>query len=251
MFFLCLAVFSVSLPIFMPILKNVQGSSLWYDPNWNHRIQHEIKGSLEGAQSDYSIKFMVHYGSGTNSGENVYLKGMCNIDFSDIRFTNANGDLLNYWVETKIDQDHAVVWVTIDYIPASPNNAIIYIYYGNEEASSNSNGENTFIFFDDFIGESLDTDKWKIHAGTLNVDGTGKLQLVGTTEIRGTISGKIPFLKGTSINTRVKSSTTSPNNMHFLATVQMDRELHEEELAHMTVFAGQFVQNSNRVYQDL
>jgi len=34
------------------------------------------------------------------------------------------------------------------------------MYYGNPSASSISNGNNTFLFFDDFSGSSIDTSKW-------------------------------------------------------------------------------------------
>ena len=40
------------------------------------------------------------------------------------------------------------------------NNQSIYIYCGKAGAASPNNGENTFPFFSDFLGSSLDTDKW-------------------------------------------------------------------------------------------
>jgi hypothetical protein len=49
-------------------------------------------------------------------------------------------------------------------IPAS-SSTTIYIYYGNPSATSQSNGANTFIFFDDFTGTTIDTTKW-VTSGT-------------------------------------------------------------------------------------
>jgi hypothetical protein len=46
-------------------------------------------------------------------------------------------------------------------IPAGESN--ITMYYGNSEAVSQSNGETTFDFFDDFSTTILDTNKWAIH----------------------------------------------------------------------------------------
>lgn len=51
----------------------------------------------------------------------------------------------------------AIVWVKIPEIPASSTQTI-YMYYGNPEASSLSNGEMTFDFFDDF--NTFNTSIW-------------------------------------------------------------------------------------------
>jgi len=77
------------------------------------------------------------------------------LDYGDVRFTDSNGTtLLNYWME----QD-GTFWVKVPSISASSQKTI-YMYYGNTGATSQSNGSNTFDFFDDFTGMSLDSDKW-------------------------------------------------------------------------------------------
>jgi|GEM_PF-5110522 len=86
---------------------------------WKYRKSHEIIGSSAGAVSDYQIKIKVHYGSGTDSGEDVYLNGKCRNDFGDIRFTDSDGETeLPYWMEKKVDGDYAIFWVKVPYIPA-------------------------------------------------------------------------------------------------------------------------------------
>ncbi len=128
---------------------------------WQYRKSHEIVGSTAGAVSNYPIKIVVHYGSGTDSGEDVYLNGKCRTDFGDIRFTDSDGTTeLYYWMEEYVDSDYAIFWVKIPSIPTSPDTTQIYIYYGNPDQTTTSNGENTFEFFDDFLGTSLDTNKW-------------------------------------------------------------------------------------------
>ena len=128
---------------------------------WNYRKLHKIAGTTVGPQSDYQIRIVVHYGNGTDSGENVYLNGKCNPDFSDIRVASDDGEtVLPQWIEEKVDNDYAIIWVKITSIPASPDKATIYIYYGNSSASEYSDGEATFIFFDHFEGTELDTTKW-------------------------------------------------------------------------------------------
>jgi len=126
----------------------------WFDPNWNYRKSHEILGSQSGSVTDYQMRVTVHYGSGTDSGEHVYLNGKCRVDFGDVRFTAGDKlTLLNYWIENKVDGDYAVFWVKIPSIPAYPDKTYIYIYYGNPNATSISSGVNTFVRFDNFNGD--------------------------------------------------------------------------------------------------
>ena len=85
----------------------------------------------------------------SDSGEDVYLNGKCRTDFGDIRFTDDDGvTLLDYWMEEKVDSDYAVFWVEVA-DDLSSSNATIYIYYGKSDATTTSNGDNTFDFFDD------------------------------------------------------------------------------------------------------
>jgi len=96
--------------------------------------------------------------------------GKCRSDFGDVRFTSSDGvTLLDYWIEELVEGDYAVFWVEVDSIPASPDTKTIYIYYGKSDATSISNGENTFEFFDDFPGTSIDTSKWQYDTGSFTV----------------------------------------------------------------------------------
>ena len=52
---------------------------------WQYRKKHEVNGSTAGAVTDYQIRIRVHYGSGTDDGEDVYLNEKCRTDFGDIR----------------------------------------------------------------------------------------------------------------------------------------------------------------------
>jgi len=96
-------------------------------------------------------------------------------DFSDIRFTDTSDSLLSYWIESKVNSQWAYVWVKVPYIPAS-SYATIYVYYGNTTpVTSLSNGDATFLLFDDFLGTTLNTSKW----------GVAKSSVVGDTSSSG------------------------------------------------------------------
>jgi hypothetical protein len=113
----------------------------WYNTLWTERKTIAVTGSTAGAQTSYPVKVTVSYAAGMKA------------DFSDLRFTDANGTaLLNYWMETEVDSSTAVVWVKVPSVPIAPNTATIYSYYGNPAAVSMSNGDTTFTLFDTFGG---------------------------------------------------------------------------------------------------
>jgi len=116
---------------------------------WEYRKSHVINPST-GSGTNYQMKITVHYGSGVDDGANVYLNGNCRPDFGDVRFTDDNGiTLLDYWIGEKVNSNYAIFWVEIA-DDLSSISRTIYLYYGNLVATSIANGDNTFIFFDDF-----------------------------------------------------------------------------------------------------
>jgi len=127
----------------------------------------------------------------SDSGENVYLNGHCRTDFGDIRFTDDDGVTeLDYWIEEKVDSDYAVFWVEVPSI-LSDSNATIYIYYGKSDTTTTSNGDKTFLLFDDFegsAGSSPNSSKWTVYKqGSSNaiveLDGDGNLHLAGEANV--------------------------------------------------------------------
>jgi len=86
-----------------------------------------------------------------------------NVDGSDIRFTDNEGNEKEYWIEEwNSEAKTAIVWVKVPVIPAS-GYTNFKIWYGNPSATSSSNGDATFEFFDDFQGSALNTNKWNTY----------------------------------------------------------------------------------------
>jgi len=122
----------------------------------------------------------VHYGSGTDSGEDVYLNGGCRTDFGDVRFTDNGGVTeLDYWIEEKTDSDYAIFWVEVK-DDLSSSDVTIYIYYGKSDATTTSNGSETFIFFEDW--DTIDSDIWKLDGNGSASTSDSILTLTGGTE---------------------------------------------------------------------
>jgi len=86
-----------------------------------------------------------------------------NFDFShflnegkDLRFTDASGNLLSYWVEKMdIAAQKATIEVKVPSIPAN-SSTNLFMYYGNSEISDASDGFAVFELFEDW----MDKNKW-------------------------------------------------------------------------------------------
>jgi phosphodiesterase/alkaline phosphatase D-like protein len=78
-----------------------------------------------------------------------------NPDGSDIRFEDNNGKKLFYWIEKWNDSGSSIVWVKAE----DKGTSQIKMKYGNRFAMSESNGDSTFLFFDDF-NDGIFNNKW-------------------------------------------------------------------------------------------
>lgn len=107
---------------------------------------------------DYQVKITL------TTGNFDYSKSKS--DGSDIRFADLNDNIINYFIETWNSTGDSVIWIKA---PQSGTNAV-NIYYGNNTAISESNGNNVFDFYDDFSGTSLDNSKW-----TSTISGVGTI----------------------------------------------------------------------------
>ena len=115
---------------------------------WDYRKQITITGQT-GAGTNYQIMFDVEYGSGSDTGNTVYLSSNSKTDFGDVRFTDNDGDTeLDYWLEEYTGSGDATFWVEV--ADDLGSNQVIYIYYGKAQEDTTSNGDNTFIDMADF-----------------------------------------------------------------------------------------------------
>ncbi len=78
----------------------------------------------------------------------------------DLRFStdgigNTEPDI-HYWIEEWNENDTSKVWIKIPTI-SNVDSTFIFIYYGNSAATSTSNGDSTFMFFDDFNDGIIDS----------------------------------------------------------------------------------------------
>lgn len=149
---------------------------------WLYYKELVLTGSTAGAQTNYQTRVTVHYGSGSDSGENVYCNSHCKTDFGDLRFARADGVQLDFCILSQVNGDYAEIWFEADSYPASPSTKTIRVHYGKSDATTTSHPQNTFPFFDDF-GSNRET--W---SGGMVAN--GKIAF-STTEIFGTLRSSV------------------------------------------------------------
>jgi uncharacterized protein DUF2341 len=127
--------------------------------DYTYYKSHVINSSI-GAGTDYQVKIICHYAGGSDSGNEVYLNSNTQADFDDVDFyDNDQATQLDSWLEVKVNSDYAEFWVEVaDDLGSGAQT--IYIYYGDVVGTSQSDGEATFLFFDDFDDASIDLAKW-------------------------------------------------------------------------------------------
>ncbi|MEM0324784.1 MAG: DUF2341 domain-containing protein, partial [Candidatus Aenigmatarchaeota archaeon] len=109
---------------------------------WQYKVPIYITENSGNDLYDYQVLITIDTAS-------LISQGKMRNDCGDIRFTDSDGKtLLNYWIEpNNCNTENTRIWVKVPYIPASSTKTI-YLYYGNPEATSLSNGTATFIAFD-------------------------------------------------------------------------------------------------------
>lgn len=100
-------------------------------------------------------------------------------DFRDLRFFQEDGTEIPFWNESKTDGSTSFNW----FKPYSASNRKVYVFYGNREAVSQSNGDMVFEFFDDFTAGAIDTSKWTIVSGTPTFSNGTYCNLTGGAEL--------------------------------------------------------------------
>jgi hypothetical protein len=176
--------------------------------------------------------------------------GHCKTDFSDLRFTAADGiTLLDYYIEDvtgTTPNQIATVWVEFDSIGTGATT--FYMYYGNAAATAVSSGPNTFILFEDFNalsdgnlngqnGWSGHTD-WQV-ATTTKYEGAKAVQSAGggaTCQISKAISSGAETLYHLFAQMRMRHSQVSTGNC-------LDIYLSEgtSQITAIAISMGQFV----------
>ncbi len=117
--------------------------SEWYDLNWDLRKRVRVLNNDNQAYASTAVKVTVAYETEMQA------------DFDDLRFTRDDGVTpVPFWVERYTASTDAQIWVWVPTLPAS-DHTTVFMYYGNNSASSTSSGTSTFGAFDDYEDASI------------------------------------------------------------------------------------------------
>jgi len=178
----------------------------WGNDSWNYRKPITITEQSGNDLTDYQVKLTIDTAT-------LISEGKMNSDCSDIRFyyVNSSGEYkIPYWIESGCNTTNTIIWVKIPNIPAS-STVTVYMYYGNPTATSESNGDTVFDFFDDFNDNDLDTNKWtntSTHGNCYTVVENGYLKLYCPASV--------------SDNIIVESKTSFTNNFKLIYRTYQD-----------------------------
>ena len=122
----------------------------WYNESWHWRKIVEITG-VWGGGTDWQVRIPVTYDSNMQ------------IDFDDIRFTDDNKTLLlDHWRESYNESTSAIFWVKVTEEFDFGGPEYIYMYWGDSEVSDVSDGNATFLMYEDWTTESVRAAVWNI-----------------------------------------------------------------------------------------
>ena len=102
----------------------------WWDDSWGYRKAIAVTNSSGGDLTDFQVKIL----DGVDLSADI-TAGKLQADLDDIRFTDINGNILNYWIEddTAVSVD---VWVKVPTVYNGTNATTVYMYYGNAVVDS-------------------------------------------------------------------------------------------------------------------
>jgi hypothetical protein len=195
--------------------------SAYYIDNgfYTYRKKLTINYTADGAQTNYQMKLLLGESSGA-SGEDVDCGSHIQTDFDDLRFTTSDEvTLIDYWIESitgTTPNQLATIWIEIPSIAADPDNTDIYMYYGNNDVSSASNGTNTFMYFDDFEWGS---DSDKLDTGSKNwAVGTDDVAEIDIAKDIGDVSGYTGTRSGKWVGLNDNAPSAYASNVAIAST---------------------------------
>jgi FOG: PKD repeat len=129
---------------------------------------YEYYQTIEYAACDqevYQQDIVIHRTTGTAYNEtaggletwHIYVGDHCREDYGDVRFTDSTGAELAYYLWPDCTSSSARFCVRLEGADAAGS---LFIWYGNPTATTTSDGDAAYLFFDTFDGDALNSNKW-------------------------------------------------------------------------------------------
>ncbi|MEL6659755.1 MAG: DUF2341 domain-containing protein [Bacteroidota bacterium] len=122
-------------------------------PGWDFYRSITVDNTAGATLTDYQVEFSL------NTADLVS-QGKLQADGADLRVFADDCTPLPFWGDSLGTSTNTRIWVKIPSFAAGTS-IDLQVYYGNSEAENATDGDNTFIFFDDFSSDDVDTTKWE------------------------------------------------------------------------------------------
>lgn len=122
-------------------------------PGWAYFRSVTVDNSSGESLTDYQVSF-------TLNTADLVTAGKLQADGADLRVYADDCTPLPFWGDSLGTSAETRIYAKIPAIAAG-GSVTLQVYYGNEMAESAADGDNTFIFFDDFNDAEVDADKWE------------------------------------------------------------------------------------------
>ena len=148
--------FLLGIAIFVALVQNATAWNSWWNTNWKYRIPVKVTEESGNDLTGYQVNFTIDTAK-------LIQEGKIRSDCGDIRAVDSDDVTeLPYWIEPgTCNTTHTVVWVKLDLLASSTKT--IYVYYGNPNAVSESDGSSVFVYFN--YNGNLDFD-WYPYGGS-------------------------------------------------------------------------------------
>ncbi len=116
--------------IFQYLAPN-SSSAAWFDDSWSYRSR--IDTTITSSAADISnLQTLIT----VTTSSTLITAGKMQSSCQDLRFTNTNGKLLPYYIDSGCNTGTMKVWVMLDLVPKSTTTYTMYMYYGNASAAA-------------------------------------------------------------------------------------------------------------------
>lgn len=156
----------------------------WWNSSWGNRLNYTIYND-GAALENWTVELSVNTTA-------LISANLMKSDCSDLVAANSTDHIIPMWFHnTSLGCNNisvnTSVWLNIPYLAADSNTSGS-LYYNNSAAEWAINGYEVFIFFDDFVGSSLDTNNWTLDAGDSMIVGNSSALAIGGAQRQTIIS---------------------------------------------------------------
>lgn len=173
------------LPLFVLLTFSMSLFAQDCAPGWAHYRTVTVDNSAGEDLTDYQVAFTL------NTAELVAAEKL-QADGADLRVFTSDCTDLPFWGDSLGTSTTTQIFVNVPTLMAG-STLDLQVYYGNATAETATDGNQTFLFFDDFRGTEVDANKWETVGEFDRFEvSEGKLQYAST---RGESDSRFKFAK--------------------------------------------------------